>query len=95
MKIDYDKEFDTLYVVLTDNSNSYGDPMGSVILMRDIDTDAITGITVLSYRLQHSHGSLPVLPKETGLSFERDIDPKLCQLLGQSLQYTQRISEEP
>lgn len=85
MKIDYDKEFDTLYVVLTDNSNSYGDPIGSIILMRDVDTDAITGITVLSYRRQHSSGSLPMLPEETGLTFEKDIDPKLCQLLDQSV----------
>ena len=85
MKVDYDKEFDTLYVELTDNSNSYGDPIGSVILMRSIETDAITGITVLSYRRQRNSGSLPILPEETGLTFERDIDPQFRRLLDQSV----------
>ena len=80
MKINYDKKFDTLCVVLTDNSNSYGDAIGSVILMRDIDTDAITGITILSYKTQCRGGSFPALPKEAGLSFEKDIAPQLHQM---------------
>ena len=48
MRINYDKESDTLYIVIADNSNSYGDNDNGIIIMRDIDTDEITGLTILS-----------------------------------------------
>ena len=47
MKIDYDRRFDTLYVAVSSNLNSYGDDSSNgVVIMRDMDTDAVTGITI-------------------------------------------------
>ena len=78
MKINYDSRFDTLYVVLSDNLNSYGDDtLGNVIVMRDIDTDTVTGVTILSFLKKYKSGSLPQLPADIGFSIEADILPNL------------------
>ncbi|MDE7011420.1 MAG: DUF2283 domain-containing protein [Oscillospiraceae bacterium] len=80
MRINYDRRFDTLYVTFTGNENSYGDDsLNSVILMRDLDTDAITGMTILSFMKKVQTNSLPKLPSEVGISIEKDILPKLKQ----------------
>lgn len=74
--VDYDSHFDTLYVALGDKSNSYGDEdIDDLILMRDLDTDDITGFTILSFFRKLSLAALPKLPQCLNLSFERDILP--------------------
>lgn len=51
MKIDYDKKFDTLSIAITDNNNSYGDDTNEdIIIRRNIDTDEVTGFTILSFQ---------------------------------------------
>lgn len=78
MKINYDRRFDTLYVTMSNNLNSYGDDtLGNVIVMRDMDTDAVTGITILSFLKKYKSGCLPELPPDIGLSIESDILPNL------------------
>lgn len=48
--IDYDKKFDVLYISLGDKDNSYGDDSkDDFIIMRDIDTNEITGITIFNF----------------------------------------------
>lgn len=48
---DYDKKFDVLYIALGDRSNSYGDDSdGNVIYLKDIDTDELTGITIMNFK---------------------------------------------
>ena len=75
-QIDYDSRFDTLYVALGDKSNSYGDDSADdIILMRDMDTDEITGFTVLSFLRKYARAALPKLPQHLNISFERDIIP--------------------
>lgn len=50
-KVDYDQKFDVLYYNISNTENSYGDEIGdNIILLRDIDTDKITGITILGYK---------------------------------------------
>lgn len=45
--IDYDEKHDVLYVAIGDKTNSYGDDSeDDVIVMRDFDTDRITGFTI-------------------------------------------------
>lgn len=47
--IDYDEKQDVLYVAIGDKTNSYGDDSeDDVLVMRDFDTDRITGFTILS-----------------------------------------------
>lgn len=78
MKINYDNRFDTLYVVLSDNSNSYGDDtLNDIILMRNMDTDEITGVTILSFLKKYHSGALSKLPLDLGFSIETDILPNI------------------
>lgn len=45
--IDYDEKHDVLYVAIGDKANSYGDDSeDDVLVMRDFDTDRITGFTI-------------------------------------------------
>lgn len=82
MKINYDRRFDTLYVTMSNNLNSYGDEtLGNVIVMRDMDTDAVTGITILSFLQKYKSGCLPELPPDVGLSIESDILPNLPSII--------------
>ena len=80
MKINYDKHFDTLYVAVASNDNSYGDDsQNSIILLRDMDTEEITGITILSFMKKYQTNTLPELPIELGISIEDDILPRINQ----------------
>ncbi len=49
-KIDYDQKFDVLYYNISNTENSYGDEIDdNIVLLRDIDTDKITGVTIIGY----------------------------------------------
>lgn len=75
-QIDYDAKFDTLYVGIKNRATSYGDDsLGDIIILRDIDTDDITGFTILSFFKKYYNHRLPVLPNELKCSFEKDILP--------------------
>ena len=61
---DYDKKFDVLYIALGDRSNSYGDDSdGDVIYLKDIDTDELTGITIMNFKRKYIENKLPVFSK--------------------------------
>lgn len=78
MKINYDHKYDTLYVAIADKTNSYGDDStDGIILMRDMDTDVLTGFTIMRFLNKYRQGTLPPLPPEIHCSFERDIIPHL------------------
>lgn len=49
-KVDYDPKFDVLYYNMSNTENSYGDEIDdNIIFLRDIDTDKITGVTIIGY----------------------------------------------
>lgn len=50
--VNYDDEANILYISLKDTSNSYGDSFDNYIILRDIDTDEVTGITLLDFKKQ-------------------------------------------
>lgn len=61
---DYDKKFDVLYIALGDRSNSYGDDSdGDVIYLKDIDTDELTGITIMNFKKKYIENKLPAFSK--------------------------------
>jgi len=69
-RINYDKKYDTLYVALQDNENSYGDDsQDDIILLRDMATRKLTGFTVLSFCKKYRSQRLPHLPEEVPFSF--------------------------
>lgn len=77
-KIDYDTNFDTLYVGIGDRSMSYGDDSrAGLILLRDATTDRITGFTVLSFLKRYRSDRLPILPPEIKCSIKNDIIPRI------------------
>ena len=48
--IDYDERYDVLYCNFSDTSNSDGDEIDSnLILLKDIDTDEVTGVTIYGF----------------------------------------------
>ena len=61
---DYDKKFDVLYIALGDHSNSYGDDSEwNVIYLKDIDTDELTGITIMNFKKKYIENKLPAFSK--------------------------------
>lgn len=57
---DYDQKFDVLYIALGDRKNSYGDDSdGKVIYLKDIDTDELTGITIMNFKKKYFANALP------------------------------------
>lgn len=53
-RIDYDDKNDVLYISFVVNSMSYGDEYGGVVIMKDMKTDDITGLTILSPKTHRS-----------------------------------------
>lgn len=54
--IDYDKKFDVLYCKIANTDNSYGDEIDSnIVVLRDIETDTVTGITIMGYKKFVNH----------------------------------------
>lgn len=49
--VNYDDEANVLYISLKDTSNSYGDSFDNYIILRDVDTDEVTGITLLDFEM--------------------------------------------
>ena len=49
--INYDSAYDVLYYKIGDTSNSYGDEdIDDIIILRDLDTDAVTGYTIMNFK---------------------------------------------
>lgn len=70
LSCDYDERHDVLYIALGDRSNSYGDDENGLIYLKDIDTDELTGITILSFLRKYQEKSLPCLPQQCQFSYE-------------------------
>ena len=74
--IDHDKDNDVLYIGIGDRSNSYGDEEEEgIILLRDIDTEELTGVTILDFLYRYKHKQLDCIPFP--INFERDVIPQL------------------
>lgn len=52
LEINYDREADVLYIGIKDRSNSYGDEFGDLILLKDMDTEEITGLTIMDFSIK-------------------------------------------
>ena len=58
-EIDYDNRYDVLYCKIDDTSNSYGDEIDSnIILLKDMDTEEITGITIMDFKRSYNVNNL-------------------------------------
>lgn len=77
LSLDYDKKFDVLYIVLSNDSDSYGDEstVPGVITMRNIVTGEITGFTITEYKKKRDNGVLGSPSFPVNLNFDRDVFP--------------------
>jgi len=63
LDLSYDKQFDILYVSISSTSASYGDEaIDGLVVLRDLFTEDITGITIFDFKAKFERGSLPPLP---------------------------------
>lgn len=68
---DYDERFDVLYIALGDRNNSYGDDSeNGLVYLKDIDTDELTGITIMGFMRRYQNNTLPLLPPQCKFSYE-------------------------
>lgn len=50
------ENFDVLYYRIANTDNSYGDEIDSnIVVLRDIETDTVTGITIMGYKKFVNH----------------------------------------
>ena len=78
MQVHLDRKNDILYLCIYDCSNSYGDESDEgVIVLRDMDTDQITGITIMDFLQHYRKRDLNKLSLPVNIDFSRDVFPSL------------------
>jgi len=71
-KFNYDNKFDVLYILFSNSKNSLGDEeYDGLVVMRDEITNEITGLTIFGFIEKYQIGSLPELPNEVDIDFDR------------------------
>ena len=70
LKINYDNEFDILYISFNSTINSYGDDRyAGIVILKDIDTDNITGVTIFGFKKKYVKNNLPDLKLPYSLDY--------------------------
>lgn len=63
LNLNYDNKFDVLYISFGSPRDSYGEEeIPSVVTLKDIETDEITGYTIMGYKKLLGEGALYSLP---------------------------------
>lgn len=74
LNLNYDKKFDILYARLPFNGHSYGEEDNDgIITYYNIETDAVTGVAIYSFRKRLESGSLSLLNFPFQIDFTGDI----------------------
>ena len=47
--LSYDESHDVLYITIADKSNSYGEEDNGTVVLKDWDSDSITGLIIMDY----------------------------------------------
>lgn len=70
----YNSRYDVLYLMFSDDGNSYGDDLlYGVVVYRDIDTEEITGYTFTHFFSMYWNDELPELPDNFNVTYEEII----------------------
>lgn len=71
LNLDYNPKFDVLNLKILSTDNSYGDEeIPSTVILRDIKTDDITGITFFGFVEKYKNGNLPKLLLPFNIDYE-------------------------
>lgn len=80
LSLNLDKRNDILYLGLSDTGNSYGEEINpGVVILHDIDSDDITGITIFDFYKRYKSGTLNNISLPINIDFNKDIFKKVCQ----------------
>jgi len=78
LRFSYDKTYDVLYILFSDDDNTYGDEDDQgIVLHRNFNTDDITGVTIFDFEKKYRTNQLPVL----SLPIELDYNEMTAMLL--------------
>jgi len=71
LSLSYDKQFDVLYILFSDSSNSYGeeDHFG-VVTHRDFNSDEVTGITIFDFAKKYHANQLSAIDLPADIDYE-------------------------
>jgi hypothetical protein len=74
LDLNLDKINDVLYVIISDTSNSYGtEDYNGLVVLRDIMTDDVTGVTIFDFSKRYKKGNLNSLPFPFKIDIEKEI----------------------
>lgn len=77
-RIDYDSEYDILYLSFADQSDSYGDEISdNVVVRRKWADDSITGITIFDFMALFKAKSEEIFSLPVELNYEKQVLPYL------------------
>lgn len=76
--LNLDPENDILYIGLGDRSFSYGDETSEgIVVLHDLNTEEITGITILNFKKKYLQNRLPTLHLPIEIDFSKDVLPRI------------------
>jgi len=62
LTFNYDKTYDVLYILFSDDDNTYGDEDEcGIVLHRNFSTNDITGVTIFDFEKKYRANQLPAL----------------------------------
>lgn len=78
LTLSHDCSHDVLYIGIGDRSNSYGDELSNgVVVLHDMDTEKITGVTILDFLQKYKSNDLSALSLPIKIDFIKDVIPYL------------------
>jgi len=78
LNLNLDRKNDILYLGISNTDNSYGSEIANgLIILHDIQTDDITGITIFDFLKRYREGTLNKLPLPIKIDFKEEVYPKL------------------
>ena len=79
INLNYDNKFDVLYIGLGNEEyrkNSLADEeYNGLVVMRDENTDNITGLMIFGFKDKYLKNTIPVFPPEVVINMEKDVFP--------------------
>ena len=76
LTLNYDSEYDVLYVGVDDNSSSYGaEEANGINVFRDVNSDCITGFVIFEFMSKFESRALPPIIDPLIIDYENDVIP--------------------
>jgi len=78
LNLNYDSKYDILYIGIGDRRNSSAaEEYDGLVILRDDDTNDITGVTIMGFMRRLKTDSMPKFPSGIFINIDNDILPNL------------------